>query len=152
MTTKAAFNAEEWSTIVEAPVLAGLRVVASDRGGTIRESVAVARVYSAAREQQGQSELLDEIVASPPAVDSERVKSAGDPATAASQRLSEALRILEEKATPDEVEAYKKFVLSVAEAAARAHKEGGFIGIGGKEVSEKEQAALDQISAELATA
>jgi len=152
MTTKAAFNAEEWSTIVEGPVLAGLRVVAADRGGTIRESVAVARVYTAARKEQGQSELLDEIVASPPSVDSERIKSAGDPATAASQRLSEALRILGEKATPDEVEAYKRFVLSVAEAAARAHKEGGFIGIGGKEVSEAEQAALDQISAELSTA
>jgi hypothetical protein len=29
---------------------------------------------------------------------------------------------------------------------ARAHKEGGFLGIGGKEVSESEQAALDEIT------
>jgi hypothetical protein len=37
----------------------------------------------------------------------------------------------------------------VAEAAAKAHKEGGFIGIGGKEVSEREQAALNEIQAAL---
>jgi hypothetical protein len=41
--------------------------------------------------------------------------------------------------------------MGVAEAAARAHKEGGFIGIGGKEVSEAEQAALDEIGAILDT-
>ena len=35
------------------------------------------------------------------------------------------------------------------DAAARAHKEGGFIGIGGKEISPEEQAVLDQISAAL---
>ena len=33
------------------------------------------------------------------------------------------------------------------EAAARPHKEGGFIGIGGKQVSPEEQAALDEIQA-----
>ncbi len=35
----------------------------------------------------------------------------------------------------------------MAETVARAHKEGGFLGIGGKEVSEAEQAALDRIAA-----
>jgi hypothetical protein len=35
----------------------------------------------------------------------------------------------------------------VAETVARAHKEGGFLGFGGKEVSDKEQAALDRIAA-----
>ena len=37
-------------------------------------------------------------------------------------------------------------MLNVAQAAAEAHKEGGFIGIGGKPISDKEQAALDEIS------
>ncbi len=59
--------------------------------------------------------------------------------------MARRLAILEQKATPEEVEAYRRFVVAVAEAAAKAHKEGGFIGIGGKEVSESEQAALDEI-------
>ena len=146
MTTKAEFNAEQWETVVEGPVLAGMRVVSAHKGGTIRESLAIAKVYAAAREGQGESELLDELVASPPAVDSQRVREAGGAvAGAARDRLREALGILGEHATPDELEQYKRFVMQVAEAAARAHKEGGFIGIGGKEISPEEQAALDEI-------
>ena len=146
MTSKAAFNAEEWQTVVEGPVLAGLRVVAASRGGTIRESLAVAKVYAAAREKQDDSELLDALVASPPAADAHEVRErGGDIATVSSDRLREALRLLSEKATPEEVEEYKAFVVEVARTAAEAHKEGGFIGIGGKPISEEEQAALDEI-------
>jgi len=151
MTTKADFNAEEWSTIVEAPLLAGLRVVAADRGGTIRESVAMGKVYQEARQGDGESELLDEIAASPQGLDQERLRASGDLAAAATERLREAVATLEQKASPEEVEAYRRFAFSVAEAAAKAHKEGGFIGIGGKQVSEREQAALDEIAATLGT-
>jgi hypothetical protein len=151
MTTKADFNAEEWSTLVEGPVLAGMRVVTADRGGTIRESLAMGQVYAQARQRQGDSGLLDDLVSSPPAMDQERLRAAGDVAAASRERLREALELLEQKASPDEVEAYKRFVVNVAEAVARAHKEGGFIGIGGKEVSESEQAALDEIAAALGT-
>lgn len=149
MTTKADFNADEWQTVVEAPLLAGLRVVAADRGGTLRESLAMGRVYQEAQQQRGESPLVDELVQSPPSVDQEKLRSVGDIAAASDERLREAVRILEAKADNAEVEAYKRFVLSVGDAAARAHKEGGFVGIGGKEVSEGEQAALDQIAATL---
>jgi hypothetical protein len=152
VTSKADFNAEEWTTVVEGPVLAGMRVVAAHRGGTIRESLAVAKVYAAAREAQGDSELLDALVSSPPAVDSQQIRaSGGDIKSASEERLREALRILGEKATPEEVEQFKRFVMEVGEAAAKAHKEGGFIGIGGKPVSPEEQAALDEIQALLAS-
>jgi hypothetical protein len=148
VTSKAEFNAEEWTTVVEGPVLPGMRVVAAHRGGTIRESLAVAKVYAAAREAQGESELLDALVSSPPAVDAQQIRaSGGDVKSASEERLREALRILGEKATPEEVEQYKRFVMEVAEAAAKAHKEGGFIGIGGKPISPEEQAALDEIQA-----
>lgn len=147
MTTKADFNAEEWSTIVEAPLLAGLRVVAADRGGTIRESLAIGKVYNEARRSQGESPLLDELVASPPALDAREVQARGDIPALSEAKLREAVRLLSDKASPEEVEAYKRFVLDLARAAAEAHKEGGFIGIGGKPVSGKEQAALDEIGA-----
>ena len=145
MPSKADFNAEEWSTVVEAPMLAGLRVVAADRGGTIREGVAIGRVYAEARRSQGGSELLDDLVASRPAVDAQRVQAAGDIAAVSTDRLQEALRILAEKGSPEDAEGYKRFVLAVAQAAAEAHKEGSFIGIGGKQISDEEQRALDEI-------
>jgi hypothetical protein len=145
MPTKSDFNAEEWSTVVEAPVLAGLRVVAAARGGTIRESLAVGRVYAEARKNQGGSDLLDEIVASPPPFDPRRVQVGGDIARVSTERLQEALRLVSEKGSPETAEEYKRFVLAVAQAAAEAHKEGGFAGIGGRRVSEEEQRALDEL-------
>jgi hypothetical protein len=146
MTTKADFNAEEWSTVVEAPLLAAMRVAAAERGGTIRESMAVAKAYAEARQHQGESELLDAMVASPPGIDPTGLReSGGDIAGVARSRLREALTVLDAKATEEERGAYEGFVLTLAEAAANANREGGFIGIGGKPVSEKEQAALDEL-------
>ena len=152
MTKKADFNAEEWSTVVEGPLLAGMRVLTAHRGGSLRESLAMGKVYAHARQRQGQSELLDALVASPPALDQDRVRAAGDVGVAVAAGLRDALAILRQKASPEEVEAYRDFVMSVADAAARAHKEGGFIGIGGTEVSESEQEALDELRAALGPA
>ena len=150
MTGKADFNADEWSTVVEGPMLAGLRVVTAGRGGTIRESLAMGQTYAKARQDQGNSELLDALVSSPPALDPERARAGGgDIAQLSGERLRQAVDLLEAKATPDEVDAYKRFVLSLARAAAEAHKEGGFLGVGGKQVSPEEQAAIDDISATL---
>jgi len=150
MTRKADFNAEEWSTVVEGPVYAGLRVIAASRGGTLRESLAMGHVYQEARAHHGDSELLDELVKSPPSIDADQLREAqGNVATLASQQLRKALEILETKSTAAETDAYKKFVMSVAQAVAGAHKEGGFLGIGGKEISDAENEALDEISAAL---
>jgi hypothetical protein len=144
MTEKAAFNAEQWSKVVEAPALAALTVIAADRGGTIRESLSLGRAYSEARRDG--SGLLQEIVSTAPQVDPSDLKDRSALPQRAETALREALRVLEEKATPEEVEAYREFVLKVAETVARAHKEGGVLGIGGKEISESEQAALDELA------
>jgi len=149
MTKKADFNADEWAKVVEGPLLAGMQVITADRGGTIRESMAMGQVYAKARQQQGGSELLDELVATPPAMDPARTRSAGDVGRASSEGLREALVLLEQKASAEEVDAYKGFVRAVADAVAHAHKEGGFLGVGGKEVSAEEQTALDEIEAAL---
>jgi hypothetical protein len=150
MTRKADFNAEEWSTVVEGPLYAGMRVISADRGGTLRESLAMGRVYQAARASHGESELLDELIKSPPAIDPSRLQEAGgNMSTVASERLRAAMAILEAKATPEEADSYKRFVMTVAQAVAGAHKEGGFLGIGGKQVSDAENQALDEISVAL---
>jgi len=147
MTQKADFNADEWAKVVEGPLLAGMLVITSHRGGTIRETIAMSKVYAEARQQQGTSELLDAMVATPPAIDPDRAKAARDSAV---EGLRESLQVLEQKATPEEVEAFKGFVRDVGQATARAHKEGGVLGIGGEEISPEEQTALDEIEAVLA--
>jgi hypothetical protein len=150
MTGKADFNAEEWSTVVDGPLYAGMRVASADRGGTLREGLAMGRVYQDARSRQGASDLLDEFVKSPPSIDADRLRNAGgDIGAVASERLRAAVGIVEAKATPAEVDDYKRFVMTVAQAVASAHKEGGFLGIGGKEISDAENQALDEISTAL---
>jgi hypothetical protein len=150
MTTKADFNAEEWTTLVEAPLLAGMSVLAAERGGTLKESVAVGRTYAEARQNHGASPLLDAIVASPPAMDPARLREGGgDVKQLATARLRDAAALIDSKASADEARAYKQFVVTVAEAVANAHREGGFAGIGGTPVSDNEQAALDTIRSTL---
>jgi hypothetical protein len=150
VTRKADFNAEEWSKVVGGPLYAGMRVIGAERGGTLRETVAMSRVYQEARQGRGPSELLDELIKSPPSIDPERIRAAGgDLAAVTTQELRDAMAILEAKATPAELDDYKVFVMTVAQAAASAHKEGGFLGIGGKPISDAENQALDEISAAL---
>jgi hypothetical protein len=145
MTTKAEFNAEEWERVAQTPALAGVLVIMADRGGTIRESIALGRVYAEAR-RDGGSELLEQVVATAPRVDPASLGPADQLRHQLPERIREAVRLLEGKATPAEAEEYRQFILRVADVVAHAHKEGGVLGIGGKEVSEQEQAALDELA------
>jgi hypothetical protein len=150
MTKKADFNAEEWSTVVDGPLYAGMRVISAERGGTLRETVAMSRVYQEAREHHGESELLDELVKAAPSIDPDRAREAGgNIAALTTQQLHDAIAILQTRASPAEVDAYQRFVMTIAQAVASAHKEGGFLGIGGTQVTEAENQALDEISTAL---
>ena len=148
MTTKSEFNAEDWETVAQAPALAALMVMIADRGGAIRESIALGKAYNEARQGEG-SELIQQLVSSPPRLDPASIGPPDQAREQLPQRLTEAVGIVDDKATPEEAEEYRGFLLRLADVVAHAHKEGGVLGIGGKEVSAEEQAALDQLSATL---
>jgi hypothetical protein len=150
MTKRADFNAEEWATVVDGPIYAALRVIAASHGGRLRESLALSRTYQEARANQANSELLDALVKSPPALDVDEVRHAqSNIAEVVAQHLRDAIGILGAKATPADTDSYKTFVMTVAQAVASAHKEGGFLGIGGKQITDAENQALDEISGAL---
>lgn len=153
MTRRADFNAEEWANVVDAPVYAALRVIAASHGGRLRESLAMGRAYQDARANHGESELLDELVKSPPSIDADELRHAqSNIAEVAGQHLRGAIGIVGAKATAAETDSYKRFVMTIAQAVASAHKEGGFLGFGGKQVTEAENQALDEISSALGPA
>jgi hypothetical protein len=143
MTAKSAFSEEEWQTVLEGPPVAGLLVITAQRGGSFRESFALAKAYTEARQQHGESELLDEIVSAKPEVDRKRYGSPEELRQEGLRRLRDAVAALESKATPDEVEDYRNFVLALTRRVAAAHKEGD------ESVSPSEQAAIDEIAASL---
>lgn len=62
-----------------------MSVVTAERGGTIRESLAIGKAYAEARKHHGESQLLDAMVASPPALDPARAGMGGKPSAIASR-------------------------------------------------------------------
>jgi 2-succinyl-5-enolpyruvyl-6-hydroxy-3-cyclohexene-1-carboxylate synthase len=146
MTGKTDFTAQEWELVLEGPPSAAMIVVTAARGGTIRETLAIAKAYVEARQQHGASELLDEIVAAKPEIDHTRYRSLDELKQHGLQHVRDAVGLLERKATADEVADYRRFVLTLADKVANAHREGGGA------VSEAERAAIDEIAASLGTA
>jgi hypothetical protein len=146
MTGKADFTEQEWELVLEGPPLAGLIVVTAQRGGTFRETYAMAKSYGEARQMHGASQLLDEITSSKPEVDRKKYHSYDELKQHGLQQLREAVGLLESKATPEEVEDYRGFILNLAHKVAAAHREDGV------EVSPAEQAAIDEIAAALGAA
>jgi hypothetical protein len=144
MTAKAAFEPDEWKLVEEGPTSAAMLVITSQRGGTFRETLAMGKEYAEARQQHGQSELLDELVSSRPHIDHARFHSPEELTAHVVERLREAVAVLQKKAEPQELEDYRTFVVSVSERVAKAHSEGG------QPVSAPEQAAIDAIKGALA--
>ena len=58
-------------------------------------------------------------------------------------RLRDARMLLEQKGTPDELESYRAFVVTLAQRVAAAHKENG------QAVSDRERAAIEEIETSL---
>jgi hypothetical protein len=144
MTTKTDFTAEEWELVSEGPVTAGMIVSSAQSGGSFRESFALAKAYAEARQEHGQSQLLDELVSAKPAFDRHRYHSPEELRELGLQRLHEAAELLDTKADADEAGAYRNFVVALAQKVAASHKEHG------DEVSPAETEALDAIRSSLA--
>ena len=143
MTTKADFTEPEWEQVLSGPPMAGLIVATADHGGMMRETFAMAKAYGEARKEHGKSQLLDEIVSAKPERDHSRFHSYDELKRHGVQLLQEAVATLEGKATADEVDDYRKFVLTLARRVAERHEEDG------APVSPAEQSALDDLAVAL---
>ena len=146
MTTKAAFSPEEWKVVLEGPPAAGMIVITAARGGMFRETVAMSKAYAEARTEHGDSELLDEVVAARPQIDHTRYHSAEELRDHGLRLLRDAVALVDSKAATQERDDYRRFVLTLADKVAAAHREGG------QSVSPAEAEAIQQITAALGTA
>ena len=143
MTSKSDFTTEEWQLILEAPPSAGMIVVTAQRGGSFRETIAMATAYVEARKQHGESQLLDEIVAAKPERDHTHYHSQEELKQHGLQHLRDSVALLERKATPQEVDEYRRFIVTLSQRVAAAHREHG------QEVTDSEQTAVDAITGAL---
>ncbi len=162
MTKQAAFTTEEWSLLRSLPSLLSAAVSMSDPSGILGSAQeAAAGVSQTIRSlHQGSGiELLNSMLSdtSVPALpdskallgEGSREQKMANLKSAILKRAEDTVDLLQRKATPDEVLAYKQMLMGVAEKVANASKEGGFLGFGGVRVSGAEQSFLNEVKGAL---
>ena len=157
MTTKADFTEEEWATVVRSPVVAGMAITLADPGGPIevvKETSAVLKFVTGEGEQR--DDIVGEVAREIRSLAQQRTNPVGDfkprGALAGQQVIDEISRageIVSAKATPEEAEAFRAWILECAQRAADAAKEGGFMGFHAERVSQGEKDMLAQLGSAL---
>lgn len=155
MTTKADFTEEEWARLERAPIVAGMSISLADPGGPIealKETMATVKTVTEVAQSGGRGELVDAVAKSIAEKSQQRKSLLGDfkpRGTQAGEQILDELRavneLLEQKATPEEADAHREWLLTAAKRAAEAAKEGGFLGFNAKRVSEGEQQMLAKL-------
>jgi hypothetical protein len=156
MTAKRDFTDEEWARLRRAPIVAGMAISLADPGGPIeafKEMHASLKSVFEAAEEGGRGELVQSLAKDVAAAARERKNPAAGfrprGALAGQEILDELTAvngIVTEKATPDEAEAFRAWLLEAAQRSAEAAKEGGFMGFKAERVSEGEQRMLDRLA------
>ena len=159
MTAKEDFTDEEWTRLKRAPFIAGMGITLADPGGPIeafKETSATLKSVLAA--EGGERGELVGAIAGEVAAEARLRKNpmAGfKPSSAANagveilDELRAVGRIVDAKASREEAEAVRGWLLAVAQAAADAAKEGGFMGFHAERVSDGEQRMLDRLAVAL---
>lgn len=157
MTAKDAFTQDEWTRVRRAPLVAGLAISLADPGGpieTAKESMATLRN---ATNPPSREQLLSEV-----ALDIQTLAQAREnplkgftptgstPGEGVLEELRGVVSIVGAKASADEAAAFGTWLVTAAQAAADAAKDGGFLGFGAEQVSAREQAMIDQVKAAVA--
>ena len=163
MADKASFTKEEWTMLLESPMIAGMAVTAADPSGLwglLKETFAGGTSLTKAVTGADTNALIKAVVTDfsnsegrSSARDGLKAKFANGPPADLRTKSIEALRqvssLLDAKA-PADATAFKKWLRQISQSTAEASTEGGgLFGIGGVQVSDAEKATLAEISAAL---
>ena len=155
MTTKTDYADDEWARLRRAPFVAGMAISIADPGGPIELTKETMATLKAASSPPTQDELLvsvsQEILAMVKQKQNPLSEFKPDRSALAGKMILDELGavnvILDAKATAAEADAFRRWLVAVATAAADAAKEGGFMGFGAVQVSEGEQRMMDELRA-----
>jgi membrane-bound lytic murein transglycosylase B len=165
MANKQNFKPEEWTKILESTMLAGMAVSAAEPSGlwgAVKEAFASSSTLAAAKSDAGSNELIKAVVADFETKEGRAAvqealrqhlagaKKPGEVVQRSLANLKEVSAILNTKA-PQDAAAFKAWLQTISENVAEASSEGGFLGIGGVQVSDAEKATLADISKALGT-
>ena len=159
MTDKSNFTPDEWKLLLESVMMAGLAVTAADPSGLwglLKESFASSSELMKAKLDPGANPLIKAVVSDfgtaqgrSTARDGLKEKLKGLKPTEITAKCIETLQqsgTLVDAKAPSDAAAFKGWLRQISQHVAEAAPEGGFLGIGGVQVSDAEKATLAQIS------
>jgi len=153
MSSKSDFTEEEWVRVRRAPFIAGMAISLADPGGPIELAKESSAAFKSATNPPSREQLIADIALDIQAMTQDRQNpmtdfkptQGSDPRQQILEELRDVSALVSSKATAEESTAFKQWLLTSAQAAADAAKEGGFLGFGAVQVSEGEQNMLDQL-------
>jgi hypothetical protein len=162
MADKSTFTSDEWKTLLESVMAAGLAVTAAEPHGLwglLQESFASGKMLAKAKMDTGSNPLVKAVVEDFATSEGRSTSRDGlqeqlsgkKPAelkSACIEILGKVDGILSAKA-PGDAAAFKGWLRQISQSVAEAATEGGFLGIGGVAVSDAEKATLAEISSAL---
>ena len=160
MADKSSFTKEEWTLLLESPMMAGMAITAADPSGLwglLKESFAGGSALAKVMADPGANPLVKAVAsdfstseARSTARDGLKAKFANSQPADVKTKSIEALRQvsagLAAKA-PGDAAAFKSWLRQISQSTAEAASEGGgLLSIGGVQVSDAEKATLAEIS------
>ncbi|RYU11624.1 hypothetical protein [Nocardioides iriomotensis] len=155
MTAKSDFDEQDWARIVRAPFVAGAAITLADPGGPIEAAKESMASLKAATNPPSREQLLSDVALDLQAMVQEhqnplkgfKPEGSGPAGDQVVDELRTVQALVAAKAEPGEAEAFGRWMVEVAQAAANAAKEGGFMGFGAEQVSQREASMIDQVRA-----
>ena len=153
---KSRFSNEEWMKVMTGAGNAGAAIVAASPSGVTGLVAEMGAIVKGVREEvskQPRTPLLEaiaaDLVAGPPEGlkqdDQGRITNMEEAVERSLEGVRQALWLVDSKASPEDAQSYRAMLRTIAQRVAEAAKEGGFLGIGGEQVSEKERSVLAQL-------
>ena len=145
--TKARYSAEQWTKVRLAPMVAAQAVMdasPSGRFGRSKELAAVASAITASQNTASPTSVVS--LAFDEELTSDETSVLKDKPKSGVNVIRDAVAAVSANSPGDRAE-FGRLLVHVATKVAEASKEGGFLGVGGTQVSETELKAIDEIRA-----
>ncbi|HEX2555761.1 MAG TPA: hypothetical protein VHL98_18835 [Microvirga sp.] len=164
MAGKTAFTPEEWARVVASPMVVGVAITAADPSGLwglLKEAMSGGWSLLEAKQNAGANPLAKAVaddIGTPETRNAARERmqtqfknsQLADVKSKAIEEIRGVAALVDAKA-PADAAGFKAWLRGVAQKAAEAGTEGGFLGFGGVAVSDAERATLAEIDAALGT-
>ncbi|WP_027459332.1 hypothetical protein [Deinococcus murrayi] len=156
MSLKDRFTPDEWFQVMTAPGRVGAAVVAASPSGVtglVAEAQAIGAAIRESLSAADRTPLLEamaaDLLGTPPSPQEvspqDRPRTPEEVRARSLEEVRRAAWLVGAKAGPGDLAAFRRLLLNVAERAAAAAKEGGFLGFGGEQVNERERQVLAEL-------